>query len=67
MTKPSDRDIDATALLLIKQYGDDASFIAAQREDALRNLGDMDGVAAWARIYAAIQRMQRPPAGSAVH
>ncbi len=65
---PSDRDIDATALLMIRQYGDAASLVAAQRADELLAKADLDSVAAWKRIIAAIYRLEAdPPDGSAVH
>jgi hypothetical protein len=65
---PSDRDIDATALLLIRKHGDAASFVASQHADELLAKADVEGVAAWKRIIAAIYRLQAdPPDGSAVH
>jgi hypothetical protein len=65
---PSDRDIDATALMLIRHHGDAASFVAAQRADELLEQANLGGVTAWMRIVAAIHRLQAdPPAGSAIH
>ena len=40
----TDRDIYATANLLIKQHGDEASIYAAQRADELLDKGDFVGV-----------------------
>jgi hypothetical protein len=65
---PSDRDIDATALLMIKRYGDNASLEASLRADRLIEIGAVAGQSMWKRVIAAIYRLQAdPPAGSAVH
>ena len=68
MVKPSDRDIDATALLLIRRYGEDATLEASMRADRMIELGNVAGLAAWKRIIRSIERLQAdPPAGAATH
>ncbi len=47
-------DIWRSAHLLIKQHGEDAGFVAAQKADALLAKGDADGFHAWVRIGRAI-------------
>ena len=54
-----DPDIWRAARLLIDQHGEDAALRAAQRADELLEAGDMDGVAVWRRITAAIEELRR--------
>jgi hypothetical protein len=65
----SDLDIDRSALVLIRRYGELATLQAEIRADELLERGDKVGVAVWKRISWAIERLQAqlPPAGVAVH
>jgi hypothetical protein len=48
------------ANLLLQQHGpDDAALIAAQRADALLELGDLDGQRVWKGVLAAIEELMR--------
>jgi hypothetical protein len=54
-----DRDVWQAAVLIVKRYGDDAMFEAAQRADQLLDEGDMAGAETWHRmILSAIERLQ---------
>ncbi len=55
----ADMDIWRAANLLVKQHGDDAAIVAAQRADELLASGDMDGEIVWMRILAAVKELQR--------
>lgn len=57
----SDRDIDATALQVIRQHGASAAYYAASRADELLAAGDLEGARTWRRILAAVEQMQEPP------
>ncbi len=60
-----DIDIYRSARLLIDQDGDEAAIRAAERADAMREHGDMDGVAVWLRVLDAIRELQdEKPAGT---
>ena len=52
--KPWER-LPPNSLVLVKQHGQDAPIHAAMRADAMLEVGDLDGYAAWKR---------RAPAGS---
>lgn len=52
-----DIDIWRTAKVMVDQYGEDAPIIAAQRIDALLDLGDLDGRLVWKRVAAAIDEL----------
>ncbi len=54
-----DLDIYRSAHVLVKQHGQDAPLEAAQRADALLDEGDMDGLAIWQRITAAVEALLR--------
>ena len=54
----NDRDIQATALLCIKQHGPSAAYFAAGRADELLEQGALAGAAMWRKILAEIERMQ---------
>jgi hypothetical protein len=56
-----DPDIWRAAKLLMDQHGEEAALRAAQRADQLMEDGDMDGVAVWRRIVAAIEELRRGP------
>ena len=52
-------DIGHTAQLLMKQHGDAAGSIAAQRADALLTLGDRFGSAVFRQVARAIEDLKR--------
>ena len=56
-------DIWRAANLLIKQHGDGAELVAAQRADELLDRGDVEGVHVWKRIRRAIVELQAPATG----
>jgi hypothetical protein len=62
-------DIWRTAHVLIKQHGEDAAFIAAQRADALLEAGDDVGCFVFVKIGRAIEALKRdkPLEGEAVN
>lgn len=58
----SERDIYATALLLIRQHGiEGATYHACARADEMHEAGDLDGMAAWQRILKAIDAISAAP------
>jgi hypothetical protein len=59
----SDLDIWRAANLLIKQHGEDAEIVAAQRADLILDRGDRDGQLVWLRIGRAIAELQAVPTG----
>jgi len=50
-----------TALTLIAQYGDDAEVIAMLRAAEYAALGDLDGLAQWDDVLAAIAALSAEP------
>jgi hypothetical protein len=58
MADVSDRDIQATALLVIKEHGGRAGYFAASRADQLAGQGAYAGAQTWRRILAEIERLQ---------
>lgn len=54
-----DPDIWRAASLLLKRYGADADYVAAQRADELLNRRDLGGYAVWRRILTAVSDMTR--------
>ena len=52
-----DIDIYRTANVLVELHGEDAPIQAAMKADALLEAGDIDGVAAWKRIRAAVDEL----------
>lgn len=61
----SEIDIWRSANVLVKQHGDDASFYAAQRVDAMAECGDLEGERTWKRILRPVEELQREsPEGS---
>jgi hypothetical protein len=52
-------DVWRTAHVLMKQYGDHAAFVAAQRADELFAADDFVGAAVFHRIVQAIQDLER--------
>lgn len=58
-----DREISSCANAIIRQYGDAATFHAAQRADELLEVGDVEGQRTWLRILIAIRDLEtiEPP------
>ena len=52
-------DIYRTASVLIREHGDEAELVAAQRADSFLEAGDIDGSAVWKRVLNAIKEIQR--------
>jgi hypothetical protein len=65
----ADIDIWRGADLLMKQHGEDAAVVAAQRVDELLAQGDTEGQSVFKRIVEAINELQRqkPEPGEAVN
>ena len=65
----SDLDIYRTAGVLIREHGDEADLVAAQRADEFLEKGDMEGSAVWRRVLKAIKEIRReePREGEAVN
>lgn len=55
----TDLDIWRAAHALLRQHGDDAGTIAAQRADKMLADGDLDGLAVWRRIVRAVEELTR--------
>jgi len=55
----SDLDIYRTASVLIREHGDEADLVAAQRADSFLEAGDMAGSAVWRRVLKAINEIRR--------
>jgi hypothetical protein len=53
----SDRDINATALIVIRRHGGSAGYFAARRADALLSAGDLEGATVWRRVLNAIEEL----------
>ena len=58
MADISDRDIQATARLVIRQHGGSAGYFAASRADQLADQGAYEGARTWRRIVAEVERLQ---------
>ena len=54
-------DIWRTAPLLIRQHGEDAEIVAAQRVDALWQRVGYEGCAIWLRVKRALVELQVAP------
>ena len=52
-------DIWRSARVLIRQHGEQASIEAAKLADAMLERGDLDGLAVWKRVMAAVEELQR--------
>ncbi len=50
----SDLDIFRTASILIREHGDEADLVAAQRADSFLEASDVDGSAVWRRVLKAL-------------
>ena len=57
-----DIDIWRAATLLIKQHGENAEIVAAQRADQMLERGDRERRLVWLRIKRAIVELQAAPA-----
>jgi hypothetical protein len=53
----SDRDVYATAKLVIDRQGKSATYYACGRADELLDNGDLEGSAAWRRIAKATEAL----------
>ncbi len=60
----SDLDIYRTASVLIREHGEDADLVAAERADSFLDAGDIDGSMIWKRVLKAIKETQRQERGS---
>jgi hypothetical protein len=62
-------DIWRAANLLMKNHGDDAPLVAAQRADEMLARGDMVGQAIWKRITSAFEELirRKPKEGERVN
>ncbi|MEQ8639731.1 MAG: hypothetical protein RIE31_03850 [Alphaproteobacteria bacterium] len=63
-------DVWRTASTLVAAHGEDAVIMAAQNADRHLEQGDMDGVAVWKRVLAAIRELQDqspPPDGTSLN
>ncbi len=58
-----DIDIWRAANLIMKQHGENAEIVAAQRADLMLERGDRDGRLVWLRIRRAIAELQAAPSG----
>jgi hypothetical protein len=56
---PDDLDIWRTAALFLKQHGDEAEFVVAQRVDALLEAGDTQGFTVLNRVLKAVRELRR--------
>ena len=56
---PSERDIWATANVLIKQYGDQADLEAARHYDHCLENGALDGCRFWKAVLRVIDELRR--------
>jgi 3-hydroxyacyl-CoA dehydrogenase len=65
----TDRDIYRSAQVLVKRYGHDAEFEAAERCDAMIEAGDPEGLAVWKRILRAVDALlaQEPQNSRRLH
>ena len=62
-------DIYRSANLPVKRHGSEAAIEAAMHADAMLEKGDLDGLAVWKRILAAVTELldTQPGRGAAVH
>jgi hypothetical protein len=65
----SDLDIYRTASVLIREHGDEADLVAAERADGFLEAGDIDGSMVWKRVLKAVKEIQKqePEEGEAVN
>ena len=55
----SDLDVYRSAQMLIRKHGENAALKVSAVADAMRERGNMEGVAVWRRVLKAVQEMQR--------
>jgi hypothetical protein len=55
----SDLDIYRTASVLIREHGDEADLVAAERADSFLEAGDVDGCAVRKGVLKAVKEIQR--------
>lgn len=62
----SDRDVFATAKLLIRQHNGSAAYYASGRADELLDAGDIEGASVWRRVAKAAEELlaMEPPDGT---
>ena len=58
-------DIWRAANLLLKQHGENAEIVAAQRADEMLERGEIEGQRVWLRIRRAVAQWQAEPCGPA--
>jgi hypothetical protein len=65
----SETDIYRSAQVLVKRYGQDAEFRAAERCDAMIEAGDPEGLAIWKRNLRAVDELlaQEPQNSRRLH
>ena len=63
----SDRDVYASAKLLIDRHGDEAPIHAAMQADQMLERGDLDGQAVWMRILNAVEELLRGRGDDPLH
>ena len=62
-----ERDVWATANLMIKRFGDDAAIEAAMRADKFATDGDLAGSGVWRRIKRCIEMLSGAASSGTVH
>ena len=64
-----DLDIYRTANVLVREHGEDADLVAAERADGMLEKGSVDGQRVWKCALAAVKEIQRekPSEGEAVN
>ncbi len=55
----SDLDIYRTASVLIREHGEEADLVLAERADSFLEAGDMAGSVVWKQVLKAIKETQR--------
>ncbi len=60
----SDLDIYRTANVLIRERGEEADLVPAERADSFLEAGDMAGSVVWKQVLKAIKETQRQERGS---
>ncbi len=57
-------DISRTANVLIREHGEEADLVPAERADSFLEAGDMAGSVVWKQVLKAIKETQRQGRGS---
>jgi hypothetical protein len=63
----TDRDVWTAAGMLVKEHGEHAAIVAAQRANEFMSKGDMDGRRLWMRITKTAASLIDPPDGQTVN